>query len=290
MNNLKNKIIIVSNRTDKNIWLSLIPLMKSNKDILVKNSAHSMTNIVNNGAKYIIRKLPSMSMFSDSIEEVEKSLFIRDELKSLLMYLADKNGFTYKNNKRQEVLEKAHKIGLCTPNFIITCDKKELLTFASEYKEIVIKNIGDVRLFKTGLSTYTRQLSFNEIQNDYPDWFAPSYFEQKINKKFEIRTFIIDNVFFSMATISQNQYVDIREDKKMGNFRCCPIILPKGIQRKILILLKELDIKSAAIDILFSLCGNYYIVDVNHGGQFGDLEKYCNYDISNTFSKKLLEY
>ncbi len=137
------------------------------------------------------------------------------------------------------VLNEAKKIGLKIPNTMLTTKKTELITFFNLHENIIIKPYDLSYSFinseeKIWESTYT-----NVFPPDYlkkiPNEFPLTLFQEQIQKKFEIRSYIFNKQCYSVAIFSQNNIrtqVDYRHYDKSKPNREIPFTLNPNIKKK----------------------------------------------------------
>ena len=103
------------------------------------------------------------------------------------------------------VLYEAQKLGLKIPNTLITTDGTSLSKFINKYNSNVInKSIGSNNTFLTegrDWGLYTNIVEEGDFKPN--EIFFPSKFQNTVQKKYEIRTFVMDSKFYSMAIFSQ---------------------------------------------------------------------------------------
>lgn len=182
----------------------------------------------------------------------------------------------------------AQKYGLTIPKFIITNNLDNL-----DSENYISKPLSEATHFLTKNFVYTM---YTKKIRSIKEKFLPSLFQENIQKKYEIRSFFIENTFFSMAIFSQNDkqtQVDFRKYNFNKPNRNIPYKLPTEIEDKLKKLMNELQLKTGSIDIIKGNDGEYYFLEVNPVGQFGMTSKPCNYNIekviSNILYKKLNE-
>lgn len=181
------------------------------------------------------------------------------------------------------VLEEAKKHKLKVPEFIFTNRKKHLLAFLKR-KKVILKDLGSSFAYKknkTIFATYGELLDDKKII-DLPEVFFLSFFQEYIEKEYEIRAFFLNNKIYSMAIFSQKDtktQVDFRRYNIKDPNRTVPYQLPKHIERKIINLMKSLDLQTGSIDMIKNSNGEYYFLEVNPVGQFGMVSFPCNYNI-----------
>jgi ATP-GRASP peptide maturase of grasp-with-spasm system len=200
------------------------------------------------------------------------------------------NGFKFEVNKMSNLL-KAFEIGLCIPTSAIITNKQQLLEMKKSTPELITKSIQQMFYLKYRngyYNNYTERLDDLFIEG-INDSFFPTLIQEKIDKEYEIRTFYIDNNFFSMAIFSQNDpqtSVDFRKYNKQKPNRTVPYNLPKAIEAKIITLMKRLDLNTGSLDFVMTKKGEYVFLEVNPIGQFGMVSAPCNYNLE----KKIAQY
>jgi glutathione synthase/RimK-type ligase-like ATP-grasp enzyme len=120
--------------------------------------------------------------------------------------------------------------------------------------------------------------------------FFPSLFQQKIEKKYELRVFYLNNVFYSMAIFSQNDMktkIDFRNYNYKTPNRNVPYKLPLEIESKLHLLMLQLELTTASIDLIVDLNENYVFLEVNPDGQFGMISYPCNYYLEKEIANQL---
>lgn len=202
------------------------------------------------------------------------------------------NNQMYQSVNKLESLRLAKECGLKIPNTILTTNKSELNRFISIHKTVITKDFTD----GIGLSTplwqvyaYT-ELVTPQFYNSLEEEFPLSLFQEMIDKKFEIRTFYLDDTFYSMAIFSQSNpktSVDFRHYDKINPNRRTPFQLPLSVENKLRLLMQRLNLNSGSIDIVYSLQKEYYFLEVNPIGQFGMCSYPCNYQLEKHIAKYL---
>lgn len=192
------------------------------------------------------------------------------------------------------VLDLASKFKIKIPKTIICNSKKELISFIDSVKdEVIAKSIYEPILTNDHkLSEYFT--SFTILLNGknlakIPNNFAPSLIQERIHKEFEIRSFYINGLFYSMAIFSQKNLktqVDFRHyDFDIPN-RSVPFQLPHLIEKKIHKLFKALGLNTGSVDLIKSQKGEFVFLEINPMGQFGMVSYPCNYQLE----KKVFEF
>jgi glutathione synthase/RimK-type ligase-like ATP-grasp enzyme len=123
------------------------------------------------------------------------------------------------------------------------------------------------------------------------DAFLPSLFQEYISKKIEIRSFYLNDVFYSMAIFSQLDSLttlDYRNYNLEKPNRTVPFCLPESVQIQVKKLMKRLELDTGSIDLILTMEGDYVFLEINPTGQFGWLSKSCNYYIEREIAKHML--
>lgn len=185
-------------------------------------------------------------------------------------------------------LDKAKKHKINIPSFTIISGKNDLIRHA-DGKELIVKPVSRPINSNT-LAIYTSELNKEDIEST-KDFFFPSLVQQKIIALYEIRTFFIDNQFYSMAILNNDKKrvsVDSRKNMALGKCSYYPYSLPKEFTRKLLQLMGDLGLNSGSIDLLKGEDNIYYYLEVNPVGQFQFLSDKCNFQIEKIIAKRLI--
>lgn len=192
------------------------------------------------------------------------------------------------------VLRVANKLNLHVPKYIVTNSKAELISFFNKFKnEIVVKDLSDPFVYiqrNVILNNYVSKVD-KEFIKKLPQKFGFSFFQEYIDKEFEVRAFIINSKVYSMAIFSQSSdstKTDYRKYDFTNPNKYVPFQLPKFITGQILNLMKKLLLRTGSVDIIKSKLDNkYYFLEINPVGQFEILSTICNYNIEFEIAKYL---
>ena len=175
------------------------------------------------------------------------------------------------------ILDKAKKIGLMQPEFIFTNKKNELIKFKEKYSRVITKSIDNAYPLDNKeryVMFYTKEITETHIHT-LPNSFVGSFFQEYIEKKFEIRVFYLNDKIYSMAIMTPNDEIDHR--KVSRELRKVPYQLNSEIEDKIKLLMQDLDLNTASIDLMCDKDDTIYFLEVNPVGQFGMVSIPCNY-------------
>jgi ATP-GRASP peptide maturase of grasp-with-spasm system len=186
----------------------------------------------------------------------------------------------------------AREAGLSVPRTIVTTRKSELARFREENRDIICKAISEAIIISDidygYIYNYTHVLSdstFDKLGETFP----VSLFQHKIEKKYELRVFYLNNEFYAMAIFSQadtQTSVDFRRYNHEKPNRTVPYSLPDSIKRCLAALMKVAGLNTGSIDMAVNQNNEYFFFEVNPVGQFGMTSYPCNYYLE----KKIAEY
>ncbi|MBP6089636.1 MAG: hypothetical protein KA521_00155 [Crocinitomicaceae bacterium] len=184
-------------------------------------------------------------------------------------------GFTsrYPVNKLVQ-LKTACDVGLKIPDSIICSNKNNILNILDE-SSIITKAIQEniFTVYKNSLFFQrVQRIKLNEIRN-----FSNTMFQNLIDKEVEIRTFYIENKFYSIGFCCNDENIDMRDSyQNQNHFK---LKLPVNIEKKINSLMIKLNLISGSIDLIYSKTGEYYFLEVNSEGQYDWLSKLGGYNL-----------
>lgn len=180
------------------------------------------------------------------------------------------------------VLQLAAAEGLRVPATLVTNDRDELRRFLHEHGRIVTKPIGNcmsVDLADGNFLMFTSAVD-EELVERLPPRFFPSLFQQRVEKAYELRVFILDGRCWSMAMFSQRSEktsVDFRGDYGSGSSRSVPYRLPAEVEQKLLRTMEAVKLRTGSADLIRTPDGEYVFLEINPVGQFGMVSAPCNY-------------
>lgn len=218
----------------------------------------------------------------------------KDYIESFYNLFSDKkwlSSYKTRHLNKPLVLERANKIGINVPEFIITTKRNELKQFKERFSGIITKAISDIGIFDgKNSSTFLYTSEVEDIEN-LPETFFPSFFQQKIDKEFEIRIFYLEGKFYSMAIFSQASQkteTDFRNFDDENPNRYVPYIISEKLQSQLKQLLTELNFNCASIDLIKGSDGLIYFLEINPVGQFGFVSYSCNYNLEQKIAESLI--
>ncbi|MCD0456259.1 grasp-with-spasm system ATP-grasp peptide maturase [Chryseobacterium sp. LC2016-27] len=213
----------------------------------------------------------------DSISLImEETQFLLEEY--IIKTLETKKHINKQSNNRTNkllILEKAKEIGLTVPEYFIATNTNDV-----KLHDTITKSISETIIVKSAFENFDGILYTHVIEKKEKESFFPTFFQRKIEKEFEIRSFYLNGKIWSCAIISQNDkqtQIDYRLYNLEKPNRNVRYVLPKEIRDKISLLMEALDYNCGSIDIIKSIDGNFYFLEVNPIGQFLGISGFCNY-------------
>jgi len=190
------------------------------------------------------------------------------------------------------VLEKAIQFGILVPDYLFSSKKSDLIAFKAKHSEIITKTILPAFHFDredNRHSTFTELLNKQDLERLKSN-FHPTFFQKLIPKKFDVRVFYLFNKFSTIAIISQNNsqtQIDSRHYDRVLPNRQIPLQLPKNLEKKLQNLISDLHLKYCSIDLIYGIDKQFYFLEINPIGQFGNVSYFGNYYLEKEMAKTL---
>ena len=197
------------------------------------------------------------------------------------------------NLNKLDVLRRAAREGIATPATLVTTEREALRRFAARYGEVITKPVGEVEAFIAGEVShflYTTLLGPAEI-DALPERFAPSLFQERVEKAYELRVFYLDGEFHAMAIFSQNDpqtRTDFRQYNRERPNRNVPYRLRPDLAGRLRRLMDGLELETGSIDLLTTPDGREVFLEINPVGQLGMVSRPCNYHLERKIAELLL--
>ncbi|MEG0928429.1 grasp-with-spasm system ATP-grasp peptide maturase [Chryseobacterium sp.] len=181
------------------------------------------------------------------------------------------------------VLEKAQKIGLDVPSYFLASNTDDVVL-----DKTIIKTIGGNPRMENIIKDSSGMMYTTVVKETENEDFFITFFQEKIEKDFEIRSFYLNGKIWSTAIFSQNNEqtkVDFRKYNDKKPTRKVPYDLPKDIEEKVCLLMQSLDLNCGSLDFIKS-GDKHYFLEINTVGQFLGPSVTCNYSLE----KKIADY
>jgi ATP-GRASP peptide maturase of grasp-with-spasm system len=182
------------------------------------------------------------------------------------------------------VLERAKKCGLDIPNFFLSETTENV-----KINKTIVKSITGNTMLESKDGKFDAIMYTSIVKKEESSPFYVSFFQDYIEKDFEVRSFYLNGKIYSTAIFSQNDSqtkIDFRKYNNLKPNRNIHYNLPKEIEKKVHILMKSLDLNCGSID--FIKAGQlFYFLEVNPVGQFTGLSEICNFKIEKIIAEYL---
>ncbi|MGB3467497.1 MAG: grasp-with-spasm system ATP-grasp peptide maturase, partial [Cyclobacteriaceae bacterium] len=198
----------------------------------------------------------------------------------------------YGDINKLRVLNKALEFGIKIPQTYITTSSTDYKQFSKEGPLIVkpISNAPTIHSNKKKYLSYTAEVK--NLDHLESESFAPSQFQRLIEKKYEIRAFLLKREFYSMAIFSQEDEqtkTDFRQYNDVKPNRNVPFKLPEELEEKLLKLADFFNLETGSFDLIKTKDNEYIFLEVNPEGQFGMVSYPCNYYLEKKMAEALIK-
>lgn len=171
----------------------------------------------------------------------------------------------------------AQKLGFLLPKTLISTIPADVKYFFNACKENIVQKslvpfiVSDNDGTDYGL--FTTKVNKNQIENMLENVrVMPCYFQELIERQYELRINIVGNYVWTMAIYSNDKtIIDYRSDPASVTYS--PIILPDRIKDLCIKLTRSLDLIMSNIDMLVTEDGEYYFLEINPCGQWAWVEQ-----------------
>lgn len=182
------------------------------------------------------------------------------------------------------VLEQAKKVGLDVPTYFLANTMDDVLLHKTIVKPITGNPILD------SIDEHLNGIMYTSIVDEQEDGnFFITFFQEKIEKDFEIRSFYLNGKISSTAIMSQNDEqtkIDFRNYNLKTPNRNVRYNLPGPIEDKVHLLMQSLDLNCGSLDFIKS-GPKYYFLEINTVGQFLGWSIDCNYSLEKEIANYL---
>lgn len=190
------------------------------------------------------------------------------------------------------VLRLASRLGLSTPNTLVTTSKTDVANFRNRHGRIITKNLTGgvfIQHGKTMLQGYTSEVT-DDILPMLASGFFPMMFQELLDKAYEVRTFFLNGRMWSSAIFSQSSEstaLDFRNYDRSRPNRTPPYVLPVEVEHRLLALMRSLRLTCGSIDLVVRPNDDHVFLEVNPVGQFWQVSHPCNYHIEDEIARSL---
>jgi hypothetical protein len=196
-------------------------------------------------------------------------------------------------DSKEEQLRMAVKHGLRIPATCISNSPEQAKSFAEQHRPVVTKMQSSFAVYKDKEEhvVFTNEITDAHLQELSSLQLCPMTFQQKLDKKLELRVTVIGTAVFAFSIDSQkmdNAKVDWRKEGAAMVEDWKPYQLPQHIKDKLLSFMDEYKLNYGAIDLILTPDDEHYFLEINAAGEYFWLDMLCNYEISRQIAAVLL--
>lgn len=177
----------------------------------------------------------------------------------------------------------ARQLGFKLPKSLITNSPDAAKKFNDSNKSIV-KPISIGKINTKNNIEYIQTNIVNDDFNIEDIVLSPAYFQEYVNKDFEVRVTVINDMFYNVKIVSSDK-IDWRKTNSKNIYE--NMELPKEIKEKCNKMLKIMKIDFGAFDFIV-YNNEYFFLEVNPNGQWYWLEEALKLNISDSIHKYLV--
>jgi glutathione synthase/RimK-type ligase-like ATP-grasp enzyme len=193
-------------------------------------------------------------------------------------------------------LEVANRLNFKVPETIMTSDPVRAQQFVASRPATIVKSLGiegvtiddTMLLFFSHRVTPKTELDYSQLR------FGPAIFQQAIEPAYDLRITVVDEEVFAaaiVADVEEKLVIGVRDwriGNHNGNLSITACELPPDIQAKCRALVKTLNLKFGAIDMIVDRKGNFWFIEINPSGQWAFVEDVTKQPIGRALARLLL--
>jgi glutathione synthase/RimK-type ligase-like ATP-grasp enzyme len=196
----------------------------------------------------------------------------------------------YQAENKLYQLKIAGKLGFTLPDTLVTNERSALLDFYQAHAgEVIIKPLFNSRPAQPSGQQqvlFTNRLDPAHLTHLDRYTLTPSIYQRNIAKAYEVRVTIVGTAVFAAAVDSQTSPVT-HQDWRRARLPFRAYELPPAVAQRCVALVEELHLRFGAIDLIRSVDGQYYFLEINPNGQWAWLEMECGLPISQALITEL---
>jgi MvdD family ATP-grasp ribosomal peptide maturase len=196
---------------------------------------------------------------------------------------------------KQLQLKVARQLGIETPRTLITNEPELVRRFAREcHVGMVMKTLSSFAIYEEGQQkvVFTNTVDRRDLEHLEGLRYSPATFQELVPKARELRTIIVGDRVFTASIDSQKSEksrVDWRRDGIGLIEDWEPYTLPRGVEAKLLGLMRFFRLNYGASDFIVTPDGRHVFLEVNPVGEFFWLEMNApNFPISGALAERLV--
>lgn len=255
----------------------------------------NLTGVWYRRSHYIGRNLKNLihdAYLPATLGEVKRTLY--GMVESLPCFQMERYSTYRRLDSKEEQLKIAHKCGMQIPATCISNSPQKIKEFMQQVGgEFVAKMQSSFAIVKDNIEqvVFTTLLDPEDIEQLEDIQYCPMIFQEKIEKKLELRVTIVGYEFFAFSIDSQKQEdtkIDWRKDGLSLINEWKPFQLPERIKKSLTLLMDYYQLNYGAIDLIVTPDDEYYFLEINPAGEYFWLDQMCGHAISQQIAKVLI--
>jgi len=229
---------------------------------------------------------------SASVKESQRALM--NALTGIDAFVMDPLWNIRRAESKELQLRVAERLGLDTPRTLVTNDPESVRAFADECGgDVVTKMQSMFAVYEDGQEkvVFTNPVSAEDLQDLDGLRLSPMVFQERIEKRLELRVTVIGERVFS-ASIDSQSNERAQNDWRREGARMVrdwqPFDLPADVEGQVLALQRELGLNYGAIDFILTPEGRLVFLEVNPVGEFFWLERAPGFPLSDAIADVLM--
>lgn len=223
--------------------------------------------------------------------EVKRTLF--GMLESLPCFHIERYSVYRRLDSKEEQLRMAEKHGLKIPATCISNSPEHAKQFIDACEHVITKMQSSFAIYRGEHEhvVFTNELTSEHLHDLDSLTLCPMTFQEKLEKKLELRVTIVGKKIFAFSIDSQrvvNAKVDWRKEGASMIDDWQPYRLPAAIEAKLLSFMADYKMNYGAIDLILTPNDEYYFLEINAAGEYFWLDKLCDNEISRQLAGVLL--
>jgi glutathione synthase/RimK-type ligase-like ATP-grasp enzyme len=182
------------------------------------------------------------------------------------------------NNKAVQLLL-AGKSGLRVPATVMSNAPAAVREFFDRYPDSAVCKPFVPHIWQRQDSKYTAvaetfPLTREQLPSDEVFTYAPAIYQQRIDKKFDVRTVLMGESIYSFALRTPANSLDWRFDAAINNLDVQSIPTPAEVENGLLTFAQASGVCFGSVDFAVDRHGQWWFLEINEEGQFLWLEQY----------------
>lgn len=197
----------------------------------------------------------------------------------------------FNNNNKISNLSIAKSIGFNVPKYILSNEYEKIKKFGVENNwNIILKTFFSFDFYEKNEQFYipVRKINFQELEKHQKSIkICPVFFQEYIEKKYELRVVLIGLKIFAFAIYSQ-EIEEAKIDFRIPNLfdlKYELVELPLDLKQKLLNYAEINNLDFCFFDLIFTPENKYYFLECNIDGEWYWLEKATGIKLAKEFSE-----